>query len=309
MQKRVLVVGSANMDFVMNVRTLPNKSETIIERRNYEYIPGGKGANSALTLARLGADSIFCANLGADVHGQKLLELYRENGIDTRFIKTDKRFSTGLAAIMVEDNGDNRIVVYPGANRGLSPADVEDAMTCIPDAVLLQFEIPEEAVIAATKFAKMRNIPVFVDTGAVRKGSNIEELAPLEILSPNEMETFALTGVMPTNFDNCLKAATLLMQRVETKYVVIKLGERGAYIHDGRYSQFVSPYEVEAVDTTGAGDAFTAAMTLKYIEHHDIEKAVKYANAVGAIVVSKTGASSSLPTNSEVERFIEEREN
>ncbi len=309
MQKRVLVVGSANMDFVMNVRTLPNKSETIIERRNYEYIPGGKGANSALTLARLGADSIFCANLGADVHGQKLLELYRENGIDTRFIKTDKRFSTGLAAIMVEDNGDNRIVVYPGANRGLSPADVEDAMTCIPDAVLLQFEIPEEAVIAATKFAKMRNIPVFVDTGAVRKGSNIEELAPLEILSPNEMEIFALTGVMPTNFDNCLKAATLLMQRVETKYVVIKLGERGAYIHDGRYSQFVSPYEVEAVDTTGAGDAFTAAMTLKYIEHHDIEKAVKYANAVGAIVVSKTGASSSLPTNREVERFIEEREN
>ncbi len=307
MKKRILVVSSANMDFVMNVGKLPEAGRTVVERRGYSYIPGGKGANAALTLARLGADCIFCAKLGSDANGQRLRALYSENGIDTRFITFDKKAPTGLAAIVVEENGDNRIIAYPGANERLSVGDVEDAMTTLPDAVFLQFEIPEKAVVATTKFAYEKHIPVFIDAGPAYVGYPLDELAPLEVISPNESETYALTGVMPNTMDNCLRASTVLMQKVQTKYVVIKLGERGAYIHDGKYSRLITPYECDAVDTTAAGDAFTAAMTHEYLKTGDIVKAVKYANAVGGIVVSRVGASSSIPTAAEVDSFIKER--
>ncbi len=308
MQKRVLVVSSANMDFVMRVGKLPEAGQTVIERRSYDYVPGGKGANSAVALARLGADSVFCARLGNDSHAQRLISLYKDDGIDTRFIINDRNAPTGLASIIVEENGNNRIVVYPGANAYLTPDDVEDAITCIPDAVLLHFEIPTDAVAAATQFAKQRGIPVFIDAGPARRNYPLDRLGPLEVISPNETETYALTGIMPQTMNDCLRAASVLMQKVQTKYVVIKLGDRGAYIHDGKYSEVVISHEVEVVDTTAAGDAFTAAMTLEYLKTGNIVRAVKYANVVGALVVGKAGASSSIPTAAQVEEFIAKNE-
>lgn len=307
MKKRILVVSSANMDFVMKVGKLPEAGQTVIESRSYSYVPGGKGANAAVALAKLGADCIFCARLGSDAHAKKLKELYIENNIDVRFIKHDRALPTGLASIIVEENGDNRIVVYPGANKNLSADDIEDAFTCIPDAVFLQFEIPDAAVIAASKFAEWHNIPVIVDAGPARTDYPLEKLGSLEIISPNESETFALTGILPNDSTNCLRACVALMQKVNTKYVVIKLGGRGAYIHDGRYSQLIQAYESNVVDTTAAGDAFTAALTLEYLNSGDIVHSVKYANAVGAIVVSRPGASSSLPTAAEVSEFLRAR--
>ena len=307
MKKRILVVSSANMDFVMRCAKLPEAGQTIIESHSYDYVPGGKGANAALALARLGADSIFCARLGVDNHAKRLKELYDENGIDTRFMKFDRTAPTGLASIIVEDDGDNRIIVYPGANANLSEDDVEDAMTCLPDAVFVQLEIPEEAVAAATRFARKRDIPVFLDAGPARADYPLEKLSPLEVVSPNENETLALTGILPNNSENCLRAATVLLQRVKSKYVVIKLGGRGAYIHDGKFSQLIPTYEGPVVDTTAAGDAFTAALTLEYMTSGDIVRAVRYANAVGTMVVAKAGASTSLPTAAEVSAFIRER--
>ena len=308
MKPRILTVSSANMDFVMKTGTMPEAGKTVIETRDYSYVPGGKGANAAVALARLGADSVFCAKLGNDNHAQRLRALYVENGVDTRFIKTDRKASTGLAAIVVEDSGENRIIVYPGANMTMTDGDVEDAFTCLPDAVFLQLEIPDEAVIAATKFAKKQGIPVFLDAGPARVGYPLERLeGPLEVISPNESECFALTGIMPNNTENCLKAAIALQSKVASKYVVIKLGGRGAYIHDGRFSQLIPTYEGEVVDTTAAGDAFTSALTLEYLRTKDIIRAVRYAHAVGTIVVGRAGASSSLPTAAEVDTFIRTR--
>ena len=304
MKKRILVVSSANMDFVMKVGRLPEAGQSVIEERGYDYVPGGKGANAAVTLARLGADSVFCARLGNDSHAQRLKSLYIENGIDTRFIINDKNAPTGLASIIVEENGQNRIVVYPGANNRLSPVDVEDAMTCLPDAVFVQFEIPDAAVIAAVEYANKKKIPVFVDAGPARTDYPLEKLGKIEVISPNETETLALTGILPNNTDNCLRASYELMKRVNAKYVVIKLGGRGAYIYDGTYAKHITTYDGDVVDTTAAGDAFTAAMTLEYLRSSDIVRAVKYANAVGTIVVGKAGASSSLPTAAQVDEFI-----
>ena len=156
---RILTVSSANIDFMARMATIPSVGQTIKCEDGYEYIPGGKGANAALAVSKLGGDSIFCAKLGSDTHGAKLVNIYAEAGINTRFVSADRNERTGLALVMVEANGNNRIVTYPGANRKLSRYDVEDALTCYPDAILLQFEIPEETVLAAAEYARDAGIP------------------------------------------------------------------------------------------------------------------------------------------------------
>ena len=305
MKQRILVVSSSNMDLVVNTPRMPQAGESAVVVDNvYDYVPGGKGANAALTFARLGADSVFCARLGDDTNGNMLKNFYDENKIDTRFISFDKEEKTGLAVIIVEGNGNNRIIVYPGANFSLSSSDVEEAFTCYPDALFLQLEIPSETVVKATRFAKVQNIPVFIDAGPAYKDFPLEELENVEIFSPNEVETQILTGIYPTTPEICMKACTVLLSKVKAKHIVLKLGARGAFLYDGRYYKMLAPYDVDVVDTTAAGDAFSAAMTLEYINSKDIKRACTYANIIGSMTVSKAGASTSIPTAEEVRKFM-----
>ena len=306
MDKRILVVSSANLDFVQRMHHLPHAGETVTETENgYGYVPGGKGANSAVTYARLGDDCVFCTRLGADANGDRLLSVYEKEGIDTRFIARDKKVATGLASILVEETGANRIIVYPGANNALTAADAEEALTCYPDGVYLQFEIPDEAVLAAAHFAHEKNIPVFVDAGPARPDFPLEKLGQVEIFSPNEAETRAYTGIDPTNAESCLRASIKLASLVSTKYVVIKLGGRGAFIYDGKFANIVPAIPVPAVDTTAAGDTFTAALVHFYLQGMDIQNATHLAHCAAAISVSRVGAYTSIPTKAEVLAFAE----
>ena len=304
---RILVVSSANMDIAAITPAMPMAGQSLIGD-TYSYIPGGKGANTALTLSRLGADCIFCARLGDDMNGKALKSFYDTSKIDTRFVILDKEESTGLALILVERDGKNRIIVYPGANFALSTSDVEEAFMCYPDALFLQLEIPMDTVIAATQFAKKHEIPVFIDAGPAVPSFPLEELENVEIFSPNETETFIFTGIHPTTPETCMKACSKLAEKVKAKYYVLKLGERGAFMYDGRFYTMFSPYDVDVVDTTAAGDAFSAAMTFEYMKSGDIKRACEFANIVGALTVSRAGASSSIPTMAEIENFIYKNE-
>ena len=300
---RILVVGSANMDIVFSVSRIPNKGESIVAE-NYTYIPGGKGANAVTAVARLGADAIFCARIGNDDIGAKLVKSYERENIDTRYIKTDKNTATGLAAILLEDDGSNRILVYPNANLNLKVEDVEDAFLSYPDAVLLQFETNPEAIIAATEFAAKKNIPVIIDAGPVRKDFPYEQLKKVEIISPNEVETAQITGINPSNDKTCLQACMRLLNMTKAKCAVLKLSDRGCCSYDGNRFDYINSHYVNAVDTTAAGDAFTAALAIEYLISKDLQLACKYANIVGALTVTKFGAMTSLPTEKEVENFI-----
>lgn len=302
--KRILVVGSANIDFLMTTPYVPSEGETVISEGAYTFVPGGKGANTAVAAARLGAEVVFCARVGDDAYGDRLINIYRENGIDLRYIKTDRLEQTGLAVVMLEKGGANRIVVYPGANRRINDNDIENAFYSYPDAVITQFEIGEAAVIQTARVANTEGVPLIIDAGPARKGFPLAKLEQVEILSPNENETEILTGIRPTTLDDCLKASMALMNAVDIKYVVLKLGARGCYIYDGKYCDIISPYDVQPVDTTAAGDAFTAALTHEYLRTGDIITAARFANAVGALTVTKVGAITSLPTRKEVEQFI-----
>ena len=304
-KKRILVVGSANMDLSLNVYRVPTAGETVSDDGGVAYVPGGKGANAAVALAKLGADSVLCAKLGRDLHGQQLYNYYKEVGVDTSYIKVDLANPTGFAVVMKEYGGQNRIILYPGANTSITRENIEAAFASSPDALYIGFEASFDTALTAARIAASRGIPIFLDAAPANKEHSLESLPPLEVFSPNESETYEYTGIMPSGADSSLRAALALYGRVKTKYVVIKQGERGSCIYDGKHFFLVPPMKPQCVlDTTGAGDTYTAALTLEYLRSGDIRAAAAYASAAAAIAVSRHGASGATPTADEVMRFI-----
>lgn len=304
MAKRILVAGSSNIDFMLSTPYIPAPSETLQSAGKYAFAPGGKGANAAVAAKALGAEVLFCSRVGDDAYGDRLIALFNEKGIDTRYIKVDRLEQTGLNVVMLEKNGTSRIISYSGANKKICDADIEDAFSSYPDAVLTQFELRSDAVIAAARCAADEGLPLFVDAGAATSDFPLDKLERIEIFSPNENETEILTGIRPNNLENCLRASIALCNKVDIKYVVLKLGSRGCYVYDGKYCDIVSPFDVSAVDTTAAGDVFTAALAAEYLRTGDVLSSAKFANAAGALAVTKLGAVNSVPTLDEVNALL-----
>ncbi len=303
---RVLVVGSANIDLSMNVYKVPEAGQTVIDDGGVAYTPGGKGANAAMALLKMGVDPVLCAKLGADAHGQRLYTYFKEKKLNTSCLKVDHDFPTGLAVVIKEADGNNRIISYPGANANLTTENIVDAFDCEPDALLLGFEIPFNIALTAAKIASTKGIPIFVDAAPADKAHPLETLPEIEIFSPNETETLEYTGVNPAGMDSSLRAALALYKKVKCKYIVIKQGARGSFLYDGKhYDTFPAMRADKTVDTTAAGDAFTAALTAEYMRNgRDIKAAIRYATAAGAITVTKEGAASSVPADLEVRALL-----
>jgi len=301
---RVLVAGSVNMDLFLNMRTMPRSGESVIAR-DYGFTPGGKGGNQAVSAALLGADTHFCGRIGEDGYGRLLEESLRRNGVTIDGLTRDASEPTGLAAILREEDGSNRILVYPGANMRLTADRVILLMDQIrPDAFLLQFEIPQQTVICCCQAARQRNIPVVADAGPAQPFP-LEKIAGMLIFSPNETETATLCGILPDTDARALQAAKALMNRTQASFVIIKRGGKGAFVYDGDQLAVNLPaVPVQAVDTTAAGDAFMAAVTVAYWRTRDIIQAVRYANAVGALTVSRPGTQVSLPTGAQADDLI-----
>lgn len=296
------------MDLSMNMFKVPEPGETLLDDGGIAYTPGGKGANSAVAIAKLGGECVFCTKLGADAHGQKLFSYYKSCNINTSYIKVDQDAPTGLAVVMKEADGANRIIVYPGANKLLTNDNILEAFACEPDALYIGFEIPFAQALAAAKIASAKGIPIFVDAAPASRDYPLDSLPQCEIFSPNETETFEYTGIMPTSTESCLKAAYALYNKVKTKFVVIKLGSRGAFVYDGKHFDLIPAFRADkVVDTTAAGDTFTAGMTLDYLKNGNIKNAIKYGAAAAAIAVSRKGAGASVPSADEVAEFLSSR--
>ena len=300
---RILVIGSINMDVVLRAEKFPAPGETVVGT-DLSLIPGGKGANQAVALSRLGASASLLGCVGKDPWGEELIEKLEENGVDTVNVTSDESLPTGNATIIVDSEGENRIVLIAGANDALRPGLVDAALdaesSC--DAILLQLEIPLRTVYHAISTGAARGIPVILDAGPPR-AAPLEKLRGVTVRSPNESETEALTGIRPGDLDSAGKAAALLEESTGANEVVLKLGERGALFKDnGRY-ELVEAHQVEVVDTTAAGDSFTAALPIEHSRGAGIAKAVRRALAAGALAVTRLGAQPSLPTAEEVDRL------
>ena len=209
--------------------------------------------------------------------------------------------------ILEKESAANRIIVFPAANRKITEEQVSAALDKCPDAVFLQFEINSEMTLYTALKAAERGIPVFMDAGPADPSFPYESLRNVTLFSPNETECEILTGISPDDTASCIKAAEKLKAMTNAEIIVIKLGGRGCFVYADGSAQEIPSYPIEKVDTTAAGDAFTAGLTLEYLRSKDIFRAARYANAVGALTVSRLGASSSLPTSEEVEAFISER--
>ena len=291
------VVGSINMDMILTADRIPDVGENL-QGNSYSYANGGKGANQATALARLGAEVRMIGKVGNDANGKKLIENLEANNIDTSGV-SEEGSVTGLAAILIDKDGRNRIIVYEGAN---SEIDADEAIKSINDdtqLLLIQFETSEDVVTAVVNHAISRNITTVIDCGPA-KNFCLEKMQGATIISPNESETKALTGILPDNEKTILEASELLKTRSNAKFVVLKLGERGCSVFDGEKLTILPPYKTEVVDTTAAGDCFTAAMALEYVRTGDIYKACDIGNKAGAVAVSRMGAADSMPTISEL---------
>ncbi len=300
---RILVIGSINMDLMVELERMPLAGETVMGE-NYRYVPGGKGANQAVAALRQGADVQFAARVGCDANGRVLREGLQAEGMGLDYFREDAHAPTGLAVIPVDSSGQNRIIVLAGANGRLSADDAREAVEGGCDCVMLQFEIEEETVKAACQAAAARGIPVVVDAGPARSFP-LEEIHGVTILTPNETEAEALVGFPVEDEASARQACQKLMERSGARYIVLKLGGRGAMLYDGkRMQRYPAIPDIRVVDTTAAGDSFTAAMTAEWLRSGDMDRAMRYGNAAGGLAVTRKGAQPSLPTLAETEALL-----
>jgi ribokinase len=305
-QANICVVGSSNIDLISKVPRLPVMGETMIGH-SFHLGYGGKGANQAVMAARLGAQVKMVTKLGRDVFGEDTLKNYREQGIDTTYVLFDDKLSSGVAPIFVNDNAQNFIVIVPGANMALSPADVRAAGSVIlaADLLVCQLEIPIETTLEAFRVAKEGNVRTILNPApAAALPDELLQLA--DICAPNETETELLTGLPVSTAAEAEQAARALLDR-GPKVVILTLGERGVLVVDRESATHVASLRVDAVDPTGAGDAFIGSLAVFLGEGLALPAAVQRANAVAALSVTNIGTQISFPRRAEAEAFIAAR--
>jgi ribokinase len=299
----ILVVGSVNMDIVARVDHVPVPGENV---RGWDLaaIPGGKGANQAVACARLGARTTLLGRLGDDEFGSRLRDNLRAEGVLTDALPALPGCPSGVALILVDAGGQNCIVITAGANGLLTPADLDAARDRFADAdaVVLQLEIPAETVGRAVALAREVGTPVVVDAGPPRLPVD-EAVFAADILSPNEAEAAALLGLAPGG-RSPEDLARLLLERGPGA-VVLKAGERGAVVARGGEVAVVPARRISPVDTTAAGDAFTAALTVAHLEGRNLPDAARFACDAGAAACLKRGAQPSMPTRADVAALAE----
>ena len=296
----VVVVGSFMMDLVVRAPRRPEPGETLVGS-SFDVFLGGKGCNQAIAAARAGAATAMVGRLGADDFGARFLDRLAADGIDTTGVTVDPDEGTGVGAPLVEDGGENSIVIIPRANHRMSVADVEAASDVIGGAavLLLQLELPLDVVEAAAKVAQAAATRVLLNPAPASDGA-IDAFAGLvDVLVPNEVEAAVLSGIE----DDPLRAAAALRDRIGGA-VVVTVGDQGAWVIDDGAPQRLAAHPVQAVDTVGAGDAFCGALGARLAAGASLRDAAAYANAAAALSVTRPGAEPSMPRSADIEALL-----
>jgi ribokinase len=307
--RTIHIFGSLNMDFVCQTDRLPLPGETILGHR-FATVPGGKGANQAVAVARLGAKASMVGRVGADNFGDRLIASLQANGVDTRNISREPATAedtptTGMASIIVDQAGNNQIVVIPGANSQVDTADVANLASSFQagDLLLMQFEIPLNAVMEAAVVAKQKQVTVMVDPAPAQAHLPDNFFTLVDILTPNQTEAEALVGFPVTSEDSAFKAAEILVRR-GVGLVIIKLGADGAVVANGETCFHQPAFSVNVVDTVAAGDAFNGGLAIALANGRPLTAAVKFATATAALSVTQRGAQPSMPTLHQVDTLL-----
>ena len=297
--KKIFVVGSTNMDMVVKTSHIPVPGETVLAG-SFFMNPGGKGANQAVAIARLGGDVAFVSRVGNDVFGKQSSRLLDDEGINTLYMTSDEQLPSGVALITVDEVGENSIVVASGANGNFLPQDLDEALAEITRAgiVLMQLEIPLETVSFVAKYAASKGVKVVLNP-APATALSLELLGFIDLIIPNQHEAEMISGIKVKNTTDAARAAKAIHE-MGVKNVVITLGALGAVVCEGGEIAVVSATKVSAIDTTAAGDAFCGALVVGISESRSLLESVEFACKVAGMSVMRLGAQSSMPYRYEV---------
>ncbi|WP_374019681.1 ribokinase [Paenibacillus thiaminolyticus] len=303
---QVLVAGSANIDVMLQVPRNPHQGESLVVAGQRTGL-GGKGSNRAIALHRMGLDVQFCCKLGHDSAGDLVLDTLETEQIGTRLVKRDEQIGTGTAYIMIAPDGKNTILSYMGANNSFTDADIADIIANLStfSYLSLELECSLSLIEQLLHHGRKQQKVMIVDAGPIRE-MDMDWFRDVDVFSPNETEASQWTGFQVDTEEAAREACRKLYTVTGSKNVLLKRGEHGAMLYDGREVRNFPAYRHagKVVDTTAAGDCFMAALTLAMTRQLPLEKAVYYANVAAAIAVTRPGAAASLPTGAEADRMF-----
>jgi ribokinase len=305
---KIAVIGSIIADLAVRTPRVPDVGENLLAE-SFSIGPGGKGANAAVAVARAGAEAVLVGRIGDDDFGRMELSHLHREGVDVASVGVDPEVATGVAVIMIDADGENTILVVNGANDHVSAEAVRQGLEPHQDTldgILINFEIPESAVAAAVQWGQARCVPIVVDAGPPRSYAPAT-WGGCTILTPNTLETATLVGYPIPDDPAAVQAARQLLQ-AGPQAVVLKLGGRGALLLTEETEVHVPAFPVDVVDTTGAGDAFSAALTIAVAEGLPLREAARRANAAGALTVTRFGTMTAMPTRQEIDAFLAHRQ-
>jgi ribokinase len=302
----IIVFGSINIDLVATAPRLPLPGETLLGH-DFFKAPGGKGANQAVAASRLGISTQMVGRVGAHSFSTELVNSLQTSGVQTNNIFVDETVSSGVAVITVDDRGENQIIVIPGANGRVNSTDVERLSQLLPgsSALLLQLEIPINAVLAAAKAANQAGVTVILDPAPAQLELPTELYPLVDIITPNEVEAGQLVGFAVNGEEDAKKAAAELLHR-GVKNAIVKLGAKGVVCVNAAETFFIPAFSVQAVDTTAAGDAFNGGLAAAIAEGYSLREAVIWGAAAGALAATKPGAQPSLPDRFMLDTFLKD---
>lgn len=300
---KTCILGSLNMDIVLKVENMPKIGETIFAK-SLTTIPGGKGANQAVASKRMGSEVYMIGKVGLDSNGDFLVNSLVHDGINTDYVFKDSEETTGTAIINVNSEGNNSIVVVPGANMNIDINEIKRSYSIIKDCnvIIAQFETPSEITMEAFNYAKSKGIVTILNPAPAKK---VEEnlMKCTDIIIPNETEAYELTGILVEDLESAKKAAESFIE-MGVHYVIITLGSKGAALITKEKAELIPAMKVNAIDTTAAGDSFIGAVSSKLgaeeLNYENLKKAIVFGNKVSSIVVQRAGAQPSIPTLKEV---------
>ena len=303
MKNKIVVIGSSNVDLIMKMDHLPEKGETVTDAI-FMQVYGGKGANQAVAAARAGGNVAFVTCVGEDAYTPQMVQNYRTDGIDTRFVFHERDMASGHALIMVGGEGMNYLSVAPGANYKLTPERIDEAMPLLKEAaiILMQYEIPETTIKYVIDVANRMGIPVLWNFAPARS-FDLSYVSKVDILALNEVEAGFLADIPVTNEAEAEKAAETLIYKGVRK-VIITLGSQGALAITRDEKVSVPAYKVDPVDTTGAGDTFCGSYAVAFVEGKSIRESLQFASAAAAISVTRMGAQPSAPRRDEIDAML-----
>lgn len=303
MKNKIVVIGSSNVDLIMKMDRLPRKGETITNA-NFYQVYGGKGANQAVAAVRAGGNVAFVTCVGDDAYTPQMLENYKTDALDIRYVFHETGIASGYALVMIGDEGDNYLSVAPGANYKLTPELIDRAMPVIDAAniIIMQYEILAETIKYVFEIAATRGIPILWNFAPARP-FDLSYIGKTSILVVNETEAAFLSG-QEVDTDEQVEQAAAKLRGMGAKLVIITLGRRGAFALSKDEKVFIPAFKVKAIDTTSAGDVFCGSLAVAISEGKALTDAIRFANAASALCVTRMGAQPSAPYRKEIDEFL-----